>query len=580
MNKFSFRTLPLAIGLMICIGLGSCRQDASTAQTNLDQLVLRLIREPNNLSPLLSNNSEVNEYIFLSLCEFDPTNLELVPVLAKTLPITTVEEGKVTYSFELLPDAKWSDGKDVMAEDFVFTFKLISHPSISSGWGTLLHDIQNIIVDASNPRKFKVITNGEYFLNLEAIVTAEILPRHIYDPTGVLTAYSFDQLKDSSFVNVLVRDNPAFSKFGETYSSTAYTRDTIIGSGPYKLTKWEAGQYIVLDRVENYWGIKYPERSYLRANPKRLVFQVTPEDNTAIAQLRNGELSIMDVSNMPYEVFQELKNDSTLAQRYSFYDQPTFKSYFLLLNNESPRLSDKRVRRALAECLDVDRLNNMLEGGTARRLSSLIHPAKKEADNSLTPIPFNIVEANSLLDEAGWQDSNDDGIRDKIINGKKTELVLQFFTTGSAFSETIAAVLKEGASKAGIGIEATAKRYSLTIQENFSTGEYDIGTAQVIPDIVRDDHYSSWHSSAITDGTNYKFFRNQDADRLLETIRDTKDETTRAQAYKNLQRIIYEEQVVLFLYAPNSRFIISKELKPLLSIKRPGYFANAFEALD
>ncbi len=559
----------------------SCRRSEVTTPVAIDQIVFRLKAEPENLSPVFSSSSsarEIHEYIYLSLCDHDPASLSLSPVLTKELPTKRVEEGLEIYDFELLQNAKWSDNKDITADDVVFTFKLVAHPAVNAGaWETILEDIVRIDVSTSNKKKFSIVTKGQYFLNAEAIMTAEILPEHILDPEKVLAKYTYPDLIDKAFVEKVIASDSAFMRVGHEFSSVRLTRDQIVGSGPYQLGAWESGQYILLDRVENYWGQEYPDRMLLHNNPKKLIFQFINENNAAMVQLRNKQIGFMDMSSQPYVQFEDLKQDSIMMREFHFERQATMRYYYLFLNTESPKLSDKRVRRALAHCMDVDRLISQIEGGYAMRSNTMIHPSQKAYNNTLKPINYDLAKAASLLDAAGWRDTDKDGIRDQMINGKKLDLSLRFFITGSALGEGISTSLLQSALQVGIKIEPIIKPNAQTNVENYNTGDYEIGTRAATPDLAPYDPFVFWHSTSVGQGgLNQSFFNNKEADQMIETIRMAKDENDRSKAYLRLQEIIYEEQPAIFLYSPQNRYVVDKDLKPLLSLKRPGYFANAF----
>ncbi len=560
--------------------LPSCRRAEVRSVEAIDQLTLRLNREPENLSPVLSSSSfarEVHEYIYLSLCDYDPVTLEMTPVIAKNLPVKRSENGKEIYDFEILEDALWSDGMPITAYDYVFTMKMVAHPQVKArGWESLLDDLEDIIVQSDN-KKFSLVTRGNYFLNAEAFMTAELLPAHIYDSEGVFDKYSYQQLKDRSFANQLGDQDSAFRSLGEALSSAQFTRDIIVGSGPYTLGKWEAGQYILLNKVSAYWGLKYPERLLLNQNVERILFQIIPENNTALLQLRNQQLSFMDLSGQTYLDFDDLQKDSLATDKFSFRTQATLRSIYLLLNTQSPLLSDVKVRKALAHLMNVDQLIQQVEGGYGTRIVSIIHPAKSAAHKNLKPIGYDRVKAETLLNDAGWIDTDGDGIRDKHINGQKTDLRLRFFISGSAPSEAMFAMLEQSASQAGIKIESIVKSNAKTTEENYHTGDYEIGTRVATPDLAPDDPYSLWHSTSIGQGGfNHTFFANAEADNLMGLIRMTRNEDERLRAYLRLQEIIYDEQPAIFLYSPINRYVIDPSIEPLLSLKRPGYFANAF----
>lgn len=550
---------------------------------SLDKIVIRLEDEPESLNPMLGLSSasrEVYEYIFLSLCDFEPSNTELVPVLLKELPKVIIREnGDIAYEMEILPDAVWQDGKDITANDFVFTLKMAYNPRITSAsWKQILSDIKDVEIDSQNLKKFSVLTSGEYFLNYEAIVTLELFPQHIYDRDRVLSKYDLASLGNQTVLDSLLVSDSSFVALGERFSSVEYGKNIVSGSGPYALKAWESGQFLILEKIENYWGEKYPNRVSLNAFPKQIIFQIVKDPNTALTLLKNDEIDYMDMTKIPYIAYNELKSDSIYSKKLEFHNPALYRYYYISLNNEDIRLRDKNVRQALCSIIDVDRLIAQVEGGYGQRILSVIHPKKPGTNLSLVPIQVDKQKAIKLLEDSNWKDSDKDGVRDKLIDGKKVSLSLRFFITGSDLSQSISAIFKESAKEIGVNIEVITKDFQATRVENLSTGDFEISTAAISPTEVRDDPFNSWHSSSIgKGGQNFSRYNNPEADSLMETIRSTKNETERSSAYLRLQEVMYYDYPVIFLYSPTLRIALDAEFIPIITTKRPGYLANAFK---
>ena len=186
---------------------------------------------------------------------------------------------------------------------------------------------------------------------------------------------------------------------------------------------------------------------------------------------------------------------------------------------------------------------------------------------------YNIDLARELLVKGGWRDIDGDGIVEK--DGQ--ELNLRFFITGSSLSTVISTLLKESALEAGINIELITKSGAASRQENIIPGDFEI-TAQALTGEGRTDLYPRFHSDQIgVRGYNWAGYSDAEVDELLETIQYTDDEEERTKAYRDVQEEIAEDQVVIFLYAPLEKLVISKEFQPVISSKRPGFFVNAFK---
>lgn len=574
--------------LTILLILFSCQNDKPDSKKEIDQIVIQLAEEPQRLNPILATSAletEVFEYMFLSLCDIDPFSGTWVPVLTTDIPkgkISADENGdKITiYDISIVPEAIWTDGSPVTGFDFEFTLKMVALPGVNApAWKALLPDIDQVITDQKNPKNFKVVIKGDYFLSKEGFLSAEIYPRHIYDRNGVLFDYDYAALKDGAIISQLDENQTeVLTKLAEDFSSIEFSKGEVIeGAGPYKMVSWESGQYIILERKENWWGDNYPARNYLKAHPKRIIFQIVSDPAVTITQLKSGELDLASLSKAPIQVLDDLRNDEDFASRYGFYYPSLYRIYYILLNDRDRRLSDVNVRKALAHSIDIQRMIDQVEGGYGTPVASVIHPSKAAHDPDIQYPTYDLNKSNQLLDEAGWKDTDGNGIRDKIVNGVPISLSLRFFISGSQLSQTISNMMVESAKEIGIEIVPVTKASSAAIQENVIPGDFEMMAQAITSSPGQDDLYNIWHSNSTgLNGRNWSGYTNSEVDKLIEVIRETSDEDERNKAYLSVQKILAQDQPVLFLYAPVEKLVISKKFVPVISSKSPGYFANAF----
>jgi ABC-type transport system substrate-binding protein len=185
-----------------------------------------------------------------------------------------------------------------------------------------------------------------------------------------------------------------------------------------------------------------------------------------------------------------------------------------------------------------------------------------------------IDEARSLLAADGWQDTNQNAIVDKTINGKLLELKLIFYTSGE-LSQKIGLLLKDACEKVGIEIELIQKDFPLVMKENLSTGNYDIVPSVASTDILMENPYDWYHSDNIG-SSNLSNYSNPEADKLIDIIRTAKDNTSLQKVFGQLQQIIYDDVAILYLYSPDQRIVVREPWEPVFTLKRPGYKANLF----
>lgn len=583
--KRSYSVTWFALMLWIILLVVACKND-TVVTTEQEQIVVRLDASPATLSPILSRtirDTEVTEYMFVSLGDYNPRTLILEPLLIRSIPskkkiIEGPYQGGDAYTVQILQGATWQDGSAITGRDVLFTYKIAAHPEVASpSWKALLEDIYDLEIDPQDPSRFTILTSGAYFQNLEIILSAEIYPAYLFDPSGSMDVVSLAKLKEMT-AQSLEEQYPEVSQLGKDFSSAKYNREIIEGAGPYELEEWKADEYIVLKKKKNYWGERYPDVSYLQGHFERIVFQIVPDETVALTLLKNDEIDVLDLTRSPFLIFDELQRNIT--DDIATYSSQSTRNNMLLMNNLSPILSDVRVRRAIVMLTDVQRMIDQIEGGYGTKSNSIINPNKPSYNTRLGYENYDIVRARTILEEAGWIDSNGDGIRDKVINGVRMPLSLDLLLTGSTASNSISTILAQSAKEAGVQINPIVKRqFSEIINDHLSKNDFDLSVFVSISSSAQDDPYSLWHSESIgVQGRNYSGYSNPVADRLMERIRDmniTSDE--RQLAYQDLQQVMYDDYPVVFLYWPNARYAIDDDIDPVISIKRPGLFVNAFK---
>ncbi len=557
----------LYLFLVITI-LFSCQSDTTKDISSdvLSEISIRLEKEPGQIHPIFSPTSigrKVSQSIFLPLADFHPETLNLHPILIKKIPTGyehVLDDGRKTiaYDIEFKEDAQWSDGHPVTAADYIFTINMVNHPlSKAIRWQQAMANIYDIKADQSNNKKFTVYCNPDYMLSLEVAITGAIMPEHIYDSESIL------DVTDTTQTALMDR-----------ISESANERKEIVQVGPYYISDEVTDEYIILTKKTDYWGANYPDNPFLQANPEKIILKIVPDELTAVTMAKDGQLDIVQLQSS--ETFLELRDND--QDKFTFHTPQLMFFYFIAMNNTSPKLNDKNVRRAMAHLMDVDDIMETLDMGFGARNSGPFHPTKSYYNKRLQPIKINVEKAKSLLDKAGWIDSDGDKIRDKIINGKKTKLSIDFYITGSPLSTNIALLFQESAIKAGVDINVISKKINLIRKENLSTLKYDMFASAKQLDASDDDPYSAWHSdNASPGGTNMTAYSNPKSDNLIEKIRNTRDSESRHSNYLKLQEVMYEDQPAIFLYSPLMKFIINNKIAATTTSKRPGYLPNTFK---
>lgn len=561
----------------------SCSPDV---QQNEDfNITVRFRSDPAKLNPILGNatveSTELNNLIFLPLGHYDPESLELEPVLAKSLnPSMEITEGPyaggIAFDYEILEDAVWDDGSPVTGEDYLFTIKLAKNPAVdAAAWRGILQDIVEVDVDKENPKKFRVYLKDYFHLAQEVSCTFEIFPKHVYDPDGMLDNIDLQTLNDAETLSSLMESDSSLVNFANMFSSSKYTQEIVSGSGPYKLKNWEVDQYIVLEKKENYWGAQHNDRFQLRANPKEITYRIIADENAAITLLKDGSIDLMNVMNA--ENFTNLKESPGFDSMFTIATPPLSRYYYIGLNNRKPELSDRDVRRALAHTFDVDGIIENLEDGYGTRQVTAMMPGYPFYDDSLEPIPFDLEKAKEILVEEGWEDTNGNGVRDKIIDGKLVEMEIDYLASNSPLGQRVGLLFQDNAKQVGVQVNMIIKE-SRQLSESVYAHEFEASASAAGLSLAPYDPYQRWHSDNSVVGKGNVFgYNNAENDEAINDIRNEPDFEKRAEAYATFQKTMYDEQPVIFLYSPVQKFVLNNKFKGVFSAKRPGYFVNSFE---
>ena len=569
----------------------SCKTDpaATTGTTTTDgsfTVVSRLVGEPNMLNPALTtqaNSRQVMNQIFSNLVHYDTKTLKAMPMLAKELPI--IEEitegehkGKLLCKYEIHEEAVWDDGKPVTGNDVEFSIKAILNPKVGAApYRAVAISFKDMIIDETNPKKFSLVSDN-YFLTGLIFTDIQIIPAHIYDPKGIMKNFTIKQLSDADGASKLAESDPRLQEFATEFSDEKFSREKgfVNGCGPYALEEWISGQRIVLKKKKNWWGdklaAKYP---LLLANPETIIYKPMSDVTTAVTELKAGSIDVM--TQITADQYNTLKESTDGQANLNFHEPLQMAIYYIGLNNNRPKLSDKRVRRALAHLINMDEIINTTMYGYAEKVVGPFHTSRPYYNQDLPLIEENLEKSRELLKEAGWVDSNENGTVDKVIDGELTEMKLDYLSSRAGVAgQKIGTIFKANAKRVGVDIELVVKEGNI-VAEARTKRDFDLFTSGWSQDPSPDDPYQNWHTDSDTPSGGNRFgFGNEESDKIIEEIRTIIPEERRNELYKKLQKMIYDEQPCIFLMIPTGRMAINKKFDYKPSVRKPWIFENEF----
>lgn len=511
-NIFHIAIASLILALFISVSCsGRIVRDPSVLVTDLPM-------GPLTFNPVLLKDAdswEVNTYIFESLLKRDNTTLEFIPNLANSYEISP---DHLVYTFHLRKDVKWNDGTQMTAEDVIYTFERMRDPKVDAP------NRRHYLKDISSMEKLddytvRFVYTKPYFRALDIIGGLLIIPKHVFD------------------------DGHDFNKHPANFKP--------VGTGPYKLSEWKASRYAKLVRNENYWGEK-PAIS-------GIVINTVSNSMVAFQLLKKGAADFGRMRAIQWARQTNSKSFSENFTKHKYY-QPNFS--YIAWNMRTPYFEDKRVRLAMGMFLNRDAILKEILFNQGEMVESPFYKFGSQYDESLKPVSYDPKEARHLLSDAGWADTDGDGVLDK--NGVAFEFNF-VVSAESLFTKSIGLMLKEELAKAGITMEIrqieAATMMKLKAERKFDA----MLGAWGLP--LEHDPYEIWHSSQIAEGSNITGFADERVDKIIEDARSEFDETKRNKLYKEFQKIIYEEQPYTFLYTLPNLVAITKRFENVIDYR-------------
>jgi peptide/nickel transport system substrate-binding protein len=540
------------IACFCLFGCGGKDQSSPTNQYGLstkNQIIWWQLADATNIIPGLNHDvtaQYVAQFIWESLNGADYQN-NLVPGVAG---LPEISEDHLTYTYSINPKAHFSDGKPLTGDDVVFSFKTVMNPFQveTASLKNYMNALDSVSFVGGDKMKVAFHMSEPYFQNDLVLGGGyvKIMPKHIFDPEGLTDQMDWVGIKSGNPKNADV-----FKKQAAWFASADRARDPkyLIGSGSYLFEEWKTNQYISLKRDKNYWGQDIP---WLEAYPERIILKTITDYNAAATAIKAKDIDLID--NISGAVFASID-----TAKHPFIQKDTVyynAKSFIQWNNESPIFSDKRVRWAMGHLIDRDLLIKEISKGLARANNSVINFTQPFHDASLPAIKFDPTLAKAMLAEAGWTDSDGDGILDKVINGRKTPFEFTFMNiSGNEAVKQATLVISEQMKKVGIKADLASFEWSIWV-ENTRTHKFDAALSNTGGNASEDDPFQQWHSSqAKNKGFNTFSFKNAEADKLLEMNRVEFDKAKRAEYMKRFQQIVYDEQPVTFLWSTPARIV-------------------------
>ena len=504
------RILPLLLTAAMVAGLAGCGSSAAketTAASDNNQttaesteagsttgekiLKVQVGPDPETVDPALNSAIDGGNMIlhaFEGLLTLDE-NGQLKEGQAESWE--TSEDG-LTWTFHLRDGLKWSDGTDLTAKDFVYSWQRVCDPNVAAPYAetvlgmvkgydeAVAGDITKLDVQA--PDEKTVVVNlanpCSYFGELAAFATLNPVQQATVEANG---------------------------------DAWATSADTYISNGPFMMTEWVPGSHITFSKNPNYWNAEAIKLD-------KLEFELIEDSNAAYSAYTSGEVDM--IKDVPTEEIPSLQGND------DFHVEPIIGTYYVSLNLQKEYFQDARVRKALSLAIDRNYVANTLMQGTYSPASAIVGPGWLDTDGSSfaenanggTPyidndnFDANLEEAKKLLEEAGYP--NGEGFPQ-----------IEYTTNDAGYHKVVAEYLQQAWAAIGIDLKVNIVEWA-SFTPMRRNGEFDVARNGWVGDYT--DPSNILELFCTTNGNNDGKYTNADFDAAIEDSRVTTDAATRS----------------------------------------------------
>ncbi len=524
-TKISFGYKIIIYFMLLTIFFISCSKKNSYNEER--GIIVNLSVEPKTIDPSL--NAQIYGVIYIShmfegLTVRDKNN-QIVPGVAESWDISS--DGKV-YTFFLRTNSTWSDGKPVVAEDFVYSWRRQVDPKVASEYSYQHEPVKNAMA----------ITRGE--LPVDALGVKAVDEHTLVVELEAPTAYFLEVIAFPTFAPL--RED-IIEKYGDSWTLSP---ETYIGNGPYVMAERNIDENIIIVKNDNYWNAD-------EIVAKKITFMFMQNGTAAVAGIKDGSL------HMAYEPPQQ--DIPSLLEEGLIQIKPLIATYYYPINVTNEYLKDPRVRHALSLAIDRNYIVEQVTKGGQKPAGGWVPYAVNDLngdfringgdlyDISKDGYSQNVEKAKQLLAEAGYP--NGEGFP-----------VIEFKTDPGNHVEIFEAVQQMW--KEHLNIDST-----ITQIDNALLGQTLLEKKFMIGRLYWSADYSD-PMSMMSLFTSYNTqnnggYSNQRYDELIGKAMSTDDNAVRMEAMHEAERILIEEDMgAIPIYFFTEPLLVTPKLKDVV----------------
>ena len=480
-------------------------------------LVMLVQPEPPSLASYLSTSGPIGlvaPKIYEGLLDYD-ADLQAVPSLAESYDVS--EDGK-TVTFNLQKGVKWHDGEDFTSEDVQFTvMELLSkiHPRGPNSF----REVESIDTPDDHTAVFNLANPAPYMMRALSGYESPMVPKHLLE--------------------------------GEDYRSADLVNNPV-GTGPFKFVEWKKGQYIRLDKNEDYWREGLPKLD-------RVVGRFIPDASTRTAAMENGEVhygAYGAIPNVDVVRLREMDSIGVTTDGYAMINPVALIEF----NTTKPPFDKPKVRQAVSMILDRQFLIDNIWFGYGKPATSALSSSFAATGLYAEGLPNypgepDLDAARALLDEAGLTVDED---------GERASITLDLIPYGEDWRRA-GEYMKQALGDVGIDVELRYEDVPTWLKRIYADYDFtmNVNYFYQLPDPVLGVH-RHYGTDQIRQGTHFvnsSRYSNEALDELLAKGGQEPDATKRAEMYGEIQKILANDMPVANLFEMKFLTVFDSSLK-------------------
>lgn len=460
---------------------------------------------------------------------------EIVPAAAESWDVS--EDG-LTYTFHMNPDAKWSDGSKVTANDFEFTFKQMADPNTAAtnAWlfdGVIVNFSEALYNNGKTPDEIGVKALDEETLEIQLVHPASYFLQLVAG-----SAYPFNQAK--------------YEEYGSEYGTAP---DKTVYNGPLKVTSWNQNTEMVLEKNDQYWGQEDMQLD-------KVNYKVIQESSTAVQAFINGELDVVSTSDTNWGKTITAAGDS---QEMTV---PSSAPDFFMFNLKNEYLSNTKIRQALSIAFDRQEMVDTLRDGMSVPIYSMMPDTMKVGDKTYTEL----VDGKNYFVTQMQEEYTDpkallqEGLAELGKSTDPSQMTIRYASRGtSELSKKIGEWMKQvWEEKLGINVQIDMMEWNI-MWDKIDAGDYDIACGGWGP-------YYNEPSALLqlfepvngyfnADKTGWNNEDSQKFTELLNQAKDVVDDKEKAEIYLQAEQLVVGNALIAPMYLEASPTYVKNHVK-------------------